>query len=137
MAMKNPFNARAHAEATRRGKAAARRPLAVVHAALDERAKAISMSLRVGVNIVIPISLIMEIAGQPVAKLRDMKNSPDGLYFFEVGEMVYVPGLLHDLFGERVDEFAGDTTECAPRTEKRAPRPTRAKKGARVSRTAA
>ena len=92
--------------AERRGEAKAKMPTALTVATLDEKAKAVRLQFRSGLELAIPVKAIAEIANVPLARLRDMQASPigDGLIFSELGEAIYVPGLLRDLFG---DAFAG------------------------------
>ncbi|MHB8177934.1 MAG: DUF2442 domain-containing protein [Vulcanimicrobiaceae bacterium] len=107
MATKAPTLTKAQYDAaTRRGEGKANLPSALVAAALDEKAKAVRLRFRAGIELAIPIKAIDEIAKAPIAMLRDVKASPigDGLIFSEFGEAIYVPGLLRDLFG---DAFAG------------------------------
>jgi hypothetical protein len=106
MATNARYNSRQHAEAARRGEELAARPTALVSAKLDERAKALRLRFRAGIELAIPIRAINELAKVPIARLRDVKASPlgDGLIFSELGEAIYVPGLLRDLFA---DAFAG------------------------------
>ena len=88
MATKTPALTKAqHDAATRRG---------------DEKAKAVRLRFRSGIEIAIPIKAISEIAKAPIAMLRDMRPSPmgDGLIFSEFGEAIYVPGLLRDLLAD-------------------------------------
>ena len=107
MATKAPTLTKAqHDVATRRGDEKANLPTALVGATLDEKAKAVRLRFRAGIEIAIPIKAISEIAKAPIAMLRDVRASQigDGLIFSEFGEAIYVPGLLRDLFG---DAFAG------------------------------
>lgn len=107
MATKAPTLTKAqHDAATRRGDEKANLPTALVAAVLDEKAKAVRLRFRAGIEIAIPIKAISEIAKAPIAMLRDVRASQigDGLIFSELGEAIYVPGLLRDLFG---DAFAG------------------------------
>lgn len=107
MATKAPALTKAqHDAATRRGDEKANLPTALVAAGLDEKAKAVRLRFRSGIEIAIPIKAISEIAKAPIAMLRDVQASPmgDGLVFSELGEAIYVPGLLRDLLA---DAFAG------------------------------
>ena len=94
------------AAAERRGEAKAKLPTALTAAQLDAKAKAVRLQFRSGLELAIPVTAIDEIASVPLARLRDVKASPmgDSLVFSELGEAIYVPGLLRDLFG---DAFAG------------------------------
>ena len=105
MATKAPTNADLDAAETR-GEVKAKLPTALTSATLDEKAKAIRLRFRAGVELILPITVVEEIAKAPITMLRDVKASPigDGLIFSTFGEAIYVPGLLRDIFG---DAFAG------------------------------
>ncbi len=91
-----------HDAATQRGDEKANLPTALMAAMLDEQAKTVRLFFRAGIELAIPITAISEIAKAPIAMLRDVRASPigDGLIFSELGEALYVPGLLRDLFGD-------------------------------------
>ncbi len=52
--------------ATRRGAAKANLPSALVEATLDERAKAIRLRFRAGIELAVPIKAVTEIAKAPL-----------------------------------------------------------------------
>lgn len=111
-----------------RGDEIANRPSAVVDARLDERAQAVRLRFRAGVELAIPVKAIDEIAHVPLARLRNVQASPmgDGLIFDDAEAAIYVPGLLRDLFG---DAFAGALGKIGGRATSKAKRAAARKNG--------
>lgn len=125
--------------ATKRGAAKAKLPSALLKADLDERSRSLMLRFRSGVAVVVPTKAIREIAKEPLSKIRDVKASPlgDGLLFEEVGELIYVPGLLRDLFGDAFTAALGKIGGKAKSPAKTAAARANGAKGGRPKKNAA
>lgn len=101
----SPHRNEAYAAATRAGKAAKTAPTAVVRASVHPlhatAALGLSLELRNGASVTIPVSEIAELAAPPSAGLGAVEIDPlgEGLLWPALDVGISAPGLLEDFFG--------------------------------------
>jgi hypothetical protein len=139
MARVPKFGEREARAAEERGAEFARRPSALVAAALHEPARTIHLTFRSGAELSVPVSAISEIATAPIAALRNIAASPlgDGLIFDDANVAINVPGLLRDLFGEAIAGALGKRGGRARTAAKAAAARKNGQKGGRPRKTIA
>ncbi len=100
-----PLNDEAFAAALAAGKRANAAPTAVLRASVHPlhvaSALGLSLELRNGASVTIPIGEIEELAGKPAAELAKVQVDPlgEGLLWPSLDVGISAPGLLEDFFG--------------------------------------
>lgn len=100
-----PLTDEAYAAAIRAGKAAKTAPTAVVRVSVHPlhatSSLGLSLELRNGASVTIPVSEVTELADKPSAELEAVEVDPmgEGLLWPALGVAISAPGLLEDFFG--------------------------------------